>query len=374
MLSTKQPLTIFNKDILGKMRSGERFLLDNVQYSKIQAKVNCTTKLNPTLNNSENGELIGEKLNEIFGTEIDASTIVFVPFYTNFDLSTIIIKNVFINHDCTFLEDMAVINVEDNVIIGPKANLITKNHPLNSYDRESLTSNSVVIKRNDWIGAEATILNGATNNGENIVGAAAYDYVWICANLIILCTNGKISPIEESSFLSNPKKSIELSLPVIGNTLTQSLNVLHPRTDKKPDFVAIDKTSYFLPNPAYVKTLKDYQNCIENRLLLEKKWQIVDSEIHKLEGGSTNLKGAILDGLVIISLGFTTFYFKAKNELKPRWYLQFIPAVMLGAILEGTLSIVAYFGSDNAVKLAEVSKKREELLQLQEEIIALKAQ
>lgn len=132
MLRAKQPLTIFNKEILGKMRSGKLFRLDNAQYSKIQAIVNCTTKLNPTLNNSENGELIGKKLSEIIGTEIDASAIVFVPFYTNFDLSTIISKNVFINYDCTFLEDMVGINIGDNVIIGPKANLITKNHPLNS--------------------------------------------------------------------------------------------------------------------------------------------------------------------------------------------------------------------------------------------------
>ena len=79
------------------MRSGEPIRLDDTQYSKIQAVVDRAIKLNAKLNTSENVEQIRKNLGEITGTEIEASTIVFVPFYTNFGRFITIGKNVFIN-------------------------------------------------------------------------------------------------------------------------------------------------------------------------------------------------------------------------------------------------------------------------------------
>jgi acetyltransferase-like isoleucine patch superfamily enzyme len=159
-----------NKDIFDRLRSGEPIRLDDAQYSKIQAVVNRTLKLNAKLNTSEDVELIRKNLSKIICTEIDTSTIVFVPFYTNFGQFIQIGKNVFINHACTFL-DMGGITIEDNVLIGPKVNLITENHPLNPNDRKTLICKPIVIKRNAWIGAAATILPGVTI-GENAVVAA----------------------------------------------------------------------------------------------------------------------------------------------------------------------------------------------------------
>ena len=169
MNSAEQQI-IADKDIFVRMRSGEPIRLDDTQYSKIQAVVNRTLKLNPTLNHSADVELIRKHLSEIIGKEIDASTIIFVPFYTNFGQFITIGKNVFINHACSFL-DMGGITIEDNVLIGPKVNLITENHPLNPNDRKTLICKPIVIKRNAWIGAAATILPGVTI-GENAVVAA----------------------------------------------------------------------------------------------------------------------------------------------------------------------------------------------------------
>ena len=73
-----------DKDIFDRMRSGETIRLDDAQYSKVQAVVNRTIKLNAKLNTSEDVEQIRKHLGEIIGTEIDTSTIVFAPFYTNF--------------------------------------------------------------------------------------------------------------------------------------------------------------------------------------------------------------------------------------------------------------------------------------------------
>ncbi|GAA4409100.1 hypothetical protein GCM10023187_31860 [Nibrella viscosa] len=66
---------------------------------------------------------------------------------------------------------MCTITIEDDVLIGPKANLITENHPLDPNDRKTVLLKPIVVKRNACIGAGATILPGVTI-GENPVVAA----------------------------------------------------------------------------------------------------------------------------------------------------------------------------------------------------------
>ena len=95
---------------------------------------------------------------------------IFIPFYTNFGRHIQLGKNVFINHACTFL-DLGGITIEDDVLIGPKVNLITENHPLDPRKRKFLNLQSILVKKNAWIGAGATILPGVTI-GENAVVAA----------------------------------------------------------------------------------------------------------------------------------------------------------------------------------------------------------
>jgi acetyltransferase-like isoleucine patch superfamily enzyme len=79
---------------------------------------------------------------------------------------------VFINHACSFL-DLGGITIEDHVLIGPKVNLITENHPVNPADRKSLVLGSIHIKKNAWIGAGATILPGVTIGENSIVAAGS---------------------------------------------------------------------------------------------------------------------------------------------------------------------------------------------------------
>ncbi len=186
-MNTSEQQNITNqesKDIFDRMRSGEPIRLDDAQYTKVQAVVDRTIKLNAKLNTSEDVEQIRKNLSEITGTGIDASTIVFVPFYTNFGRFITIGKNVFINHACSFL-DMGGITIEDNVLIGPKVNLITENHPLNPNDRTSLICKPIVIKRNAWIGAAATILPGVTIGENAVVAAGAVVSKDVPANTVV---------------------------------------------------------------------------------------------------------------------------------------------------------------------------------------------
>ena len=179
----EQPV-IAKTGIFDRMRSGEPIRLDDTQYPKIQTVVDRTIKLNAKLNASEDVELIRKNLSEIIGTAIDASTIIFVPFYTNFGRFITIGKNVFINHACSFL-DMGGITIEDNVLIGPKVNLITENHALNPNDRKTLICKPIVIKRNAWIGAAATILPGVTIGENAVVAAGAVVTNDVPANIVV---------------------------------------------------------------------------------------------------------------------------------------------------------------------------------------------
>ncbi len=158
------------KDIFEIMRSGEEVRQDHPQYNEFMDIVSSTLRKNIALNNSENVDQVRERLSEIIGSSIDESTGIFVPFYINFGKHTTIGKNVFINHACSFL-DLGGITIEDDVLIGPKVNLITENHPTDPSKRKSLLCQPIVIKRNAWIGAAATILPGITI-GENAIVAA----------------------------------------------------------------------------------------------------------------------------------------------------------------------------------------------------------
>lgn len=122
------------------------------------------------MNNSANPREIRDLLSQITGSTIDESTTVFTPIYINYGKNTSIGKNVFINFDCVFL-DLGGITIEDNVLIAPKVSLLTEGHPTEPENRQSLTVAPIYIKKNVWIGANATILPGVTI-GENAIVAA----------------------------------------------------------------------------------------------------------------------------------------------------------------------------------------------------------
>ena len=170
--SKKQIFLQLSSNIFDRMKAGEPKRLDDPDYSKVQKLVDRTIKLSAELNSSTDIEQIRKRLGEIIGTEVDRSTTVFAPFYTNFGRFITIGKRVYINHACSFL-DMGSITIEDDVLIGPKVNLITENHPLDPANRTALISKPIVIKRNAWIGAAVTIFPGVTIGENSVVAAGA---------------------------------------------------------------------------------------------------------------------------------------------------------------------------------------------------------
>jgi acetyltransferase-like isoleucine patch superfamily enzyme len=171
-------------DIFARMLAGGIIRKDDPEISAMWEVVSRALSLSPALNAATNTEQIGQLLSELIGSNIDVSTTVFAPFYTNFGRHITIGKNVFINHACTFL-DLGGITIEDDVQIGPKVNIITENHPTDPAQRKMLLLNAVLIKRNAWIGAAATILPGVTIGENAIVAAGAVVHKDVADNTIV---------------------------------------------------------------------------------------------------------------------------------------------------------------------------------------------
>lgn len=157
-------------DIFERLRKGETILPNDPEAYKMREASYQTKELLVQMNNTINPKEIRELLSQITATEIDESVAVFTPLYINYGKHTKIGKNVFINFDCTFL-DLGGITIEDNVLIAPKVSLLSEGHPIEPENRHALIPKPIHIKKNAWIGAGATILQGVTI-GENAVVAA----------------------------------------------------------------------------------------------------------------------------------------------------------------------------------------------------------
>jgi acetyltransferase-like isoleucine patch superfamily enzyme len=157
-------------DIFERLKRGETIPPSDPQAYRMREASYSTKKLLVQMNNATEPEEIRDLLRQITGTEIDESVAIFTPLYINYGKHTKIGKNVFINFDCTFL-DLGGITIEDGVLIAPKVSLLSEGHPISPDKRHSLVPKPIHIKKNAWIGANATILQGVTI-GENSVVAA----------------------------------------------------------------------------------------------------------------------------------------------------------------------------------------------------------
>lgn len=108
---------------------------------------------------------------QLIGKPVDESFLLLPPFYTAGGDEIRVGRNVFVNQNCTFY-DLGGLEIEDDVMIGPNVSIITTSHPLEPSQRRAVTiGKPIVIKKNVWIAAGATIIGGVTI-GENSVVAA----------------------------------------------------------------------------------------------------------------------------------------------------------------------------------------------------------
>ncbi|EIK8301822.1 sugar O-acetyltransferase [Listeria monocytogenes] len=123
-------------------------------------------------------------LSDITGKPVDPSVDVSLPFYSDFGKHITFGKNIFINLNVTFV-DLGGITIEDSVLIGPGARLVTVNHLVSPKKRRGLRVAPICVKKNAWIGANATILSGVTIGENAIVAADATVTRDVPANVIV---------------------------------------------------------------------------------------------------------------------------------------------------------------------------------------------
>jgi len=110
---------------------------------------------------------------ELTGRPVDADFALIPPFYTESGVHIRVGRKVFVNQNCTFY-DLGGIDIGDAVMIGPNVSLITSGHPLEpSRRRDGVVAKPIVIERNVWIAAGATILGGVTVGENSVVAAGA---------------------------------------------------------------------------------------------------------------------------------------------------------------------------------------------------------
>lgn len=140
-----------------------------------------TMKLNSSFHSKEE---IVEIFSELTGNQVDPSFMCFPPFYTDFGKNITIGKNVFLNTGCSF-QDRGGVTIGDGALIGMNVVIATLNHGLSLKTRNTTYPSSVVIKKNVWIGSNATILAGVTIGENAVVAAGAVVTKDVPANTVV---------------------------------------------------------------------------------------------------------------------------------------------------------------------------------------------
>ena len=179
------------RDIFERLKNGETIHPNDPQAYRMLEASYSTKKLLVQMNNATDPKEIRDLLSQITANEIDESVAAFTPLYINYGKHTKIGKNVFINFDCTFL-DLGGITIDDGVLIAPKVSLLSEGHPLSSQERHSLVPRPIHIKKNAWIGANATILYGVTIGENSVVAAGSVVSKDVPDNVVVGGTPAKI--------------------------------------------------------------------------------------------------------------------------------------------------------------------------------------
>lgn len=179
------------KDIFERSKTGEPVSISDADYPAMRDALELAREVTGEINTVYHTPAEVLALLRRLGAQIDETAEIRTPFYTDFGKFMTVGKNVFVNNACTFM-DRGGITLEDEVKIGPRVNLITENHDLDPAKRRTLISNRILIKRNVWIGAAATVLPGVTVGENSVVAAGAVVTKDVPSNVIVAGVPAKI--------------------------------------------------------------------------------------------------------------------------------------------------------------------------------------
>jgi acetyltransferase-like isoleucine patch superfamily enzyme len=137
----------------------------------VRRAVACTERLNALAYADRDG--IAAAWSELTGQPVDPTLHLIPPVYSDCGRNIRLGRNVFINQGCR-LDDIGGIDLGDDVMLGPGVRLISSGHPLDpALRRRQVVAAPIVVGRNVWIGAGATVLHGVTIGDDAVVAAGA---------------------------------------------------------------------------------------------------------------------------------------------------------------------------------------------------------
>lgn len=121
----------------------------------------------------EEYELRDQIMREVFGSVGDNS-MVEQPVQIDYGAHIHIGDNFYANFDCIFM-DVAEIKIGNDVMMGPRVNLLTASHPVGAKARRSGLEYALPITIEDdvWIGGNTTVLPGVRIGKASIIGAGS---------------------------------------------------------------------------------------------------------------------------------------------------------------------------------------------------------
>lgn len=157
-----------------------------------------TSELNGSYHEPEEIHVL---LSKLIGKPVDESFVMFPPFYTDCGKNIAIGKNVFINSGCRF-QDQGGITIGDNTLIGHNVVLTTLNHDFMPEKRSTTYPAPIIIGKNVWIGANATVVPGVTIGDNAVIAAGAVVAKDVPENTVVGGVPARIiKKIEEPSAL-----------------------------------------------------------------------------------------------------------------------------------------------------------------------------
>ena len=123
-------------------------------------------------------------LSELFGYQVPQSLRVFPPLYADFGKNITVGEGVFINACCHF-QDHGGVTIGDGCQIGHNVVFATLNHEMASERRSVTYPAPIVLGKNVWIGANATILQGVTIGDNAVIAAGAVVNRDVAANTVV---------------------------------------------------------------------------------------------------------------------------------------------------------------------------------------------
>ena len=160
--------------IFERERNGEVIDLTDPEYPRIAELIVEAQEVIAEMNSSgyRDAAAMRALFSRLTGVPVDESLWLMQPFYTDFGKNIRVGRNVFINHACEFM-DRGGITIGDEVLIGPKVNLVTINHPLDPARRRSTYCAPIEIKKGAWLGASVSVMPGVTIGEYAVVAAHA---------------------------------------------------------------------------------------------------------------------------------------------------------------------------------------------------------